>query len=92
MPVTPGYGAVFKSLDEPEPDESLTIERLSEEHATVRVSNGALQARCPAIWSASCPTTPAWSRTWWTSVWLVTGSEVVERLEVAARGQNHVVE
>ena len=33
----PGFGVVFADLDTPRPDESLLIERLSEEHATVRV-------------------------------------------------------
>ena len=32
-----GHGAVFESLDSSVPDRSLVIERLSEEHATVRV-------------------------------------------------------
>src|SRR5919106_426152 len=36
----PGYGVVLEGLDRPVPDESLVIERLSEEHATVRVRDG----------------------------------------------------
>src|SRR5262249_21221986 len=32
-----GYGAVFPAIDAPNPDDSIVIERLSEEHATLRV-------------------------------------------------------
>ena len=46
-------------------DETLTIERLSEEHATVRVDRRR-RASSRATASASSPTTPASSRTWWT--------------------------
>ena len=34
---TPGHGLVFGSLAATQPDTSIVIERLSEEHATVRV-------------------------------------------------------
>ena len=37
---TPGHGVVFAALDNPVPNEALPIERLSEEHATVRVLEG----------------------------------------------------
>ena len=41
----PGYGAVRRAIDAPDTDGSLLIERLSEEHATVRVTAGATALR-----------------------------------------------
>src|SRR5262249_10253183 len=35
---SPGYGLVFPSLNAEQPDTSIVLERLSEEHATARVS------------------------------------------------------
>jgi hypothetical protein len=40
---------VLQDLDTPTPDERLLIERLSEEHATVRVTGTTARSR-PAIW------------------------------------------
>lgn len=80
-----GYGVVFKSLEEPTPDESLTIERLSEEHATVRVTGeclldpGDLVRIVP---NHSCVVSNLVDR-----VWVVSGGEVVDQLEVDARGR-----
>ena len=60
-----GYGLVYPSLTALRPDPTIQIERLSEEHATARVSAGCRSS--PATASASSPTTPASSRTLRTS-------------------------
>ena len=82
----PGYGAVRRDVDNPEPDPSLLVERLSEEHANVRVvdgesplSTGALVRVVP---NHSCVVSNLVDH-----VWLVDGAQVVERLPVAARGR-----
>ncbi len=83
---TPGYGAVMQSLEAAAPDESLSIERLSEEHAAVRVKSG----DCPLapgdlvriVPNHSCPVSNLVDK-----VWLVDGDAVVEALDVAARGR-----
>jgi D-serine deaminase-like pyridoxal phosphate-dependent protein len=80
-----GYGAVLQSLTTFRPDEGLTIERLSEEHATVRVGGagapapGALVRIVP---NHSCVVSNLVDR-----IWVVEGEEVVGQLEVAARGR-----
>jgi D-serine deaminase-like pyridoxal phosphate-dependent protein len=82
---TPGYGAVIHALDGTEPDEGLLIERLSEEHATVRMKNGSsLQPGdlVRVIPNHSCVVSNLVD-----SVWLVDGVEVVDRMDVSARGR-----
>jgi len=80
-----GYGVVFKSLDETVPDDTLTIERLSEEHANVRVTGqsplkpGDLVRVAP---NHSCVVSNLVD-----SIWLVSERDVVDRLEIAARGR-----
>jgi len=86
LPGNAGYGTVFKSLDEPTPDESLTIERLSEEHATVRVSNGHCKL-APGDLVRVLPNHACVVSNLVDCVWLVSGTEVVDQLEVAARGR-----
>jgi D-serine deaminase-like pyridoxal phosphate-dependent protein len=82
---TDGYGAVMTSLDVTEPDDNLIIERLSEEHATVRVRGesrlqpGDLVRIVP---NHSCPVSNMVD-----SAWLVDGVTVVDSLGVAARGR-----
>jgi D-serine deaminase-like pyridoxal phosphate-dependent protein len=81
----PGFGIVFKDLDACEPDTSLLVERLSEEHATVRVSGprrlktGDLVRVLP---NHSCVVSNLVD-----AVWLVNGDEVVDELPIAARGR-----
>lgn len=82
----PGYGVVLEALDRPVPDESLVIERLSEEHATVRVrdrrsrlSPGDLVRVVP---NHSCVVSNLMDL-----VWLVRDGMVAGRLEIAARGK-----
>jgi D-serine deaminase-like pyridoxal phosphate-dependent protein len=82
----PGYGAVLRDIAGAEPDPSLLIERLSEEHATVRVTDGESSLRTGALVrlvpNHSCVVSNLVDR-----VWLVDGENVVEPLLVAARGR-----
>jgi D-serine deaminase-like pyridoxal phosphate-dependent protein len=83
---TPGYGVVLKDLDSSEPDERLLIERLSEEHATVRVVAG----DCPlepgnlvrVLPNHSCVVSNLVD-----CIRMMDGSRVVDTLAVAARGK-----
>jgi D-serine deaminase-like pyridoxal phosphate-dependent protein len=82
---TAGYGAVLRDLYSTEPDSSLLVERLSEEHATVRalapsrLRTGDLVRIVP---NHACVVSNLVD-----AVWLVDGDQVVERLPVAARGR-----
>ena len=85
-----GYGVVMTALDAAAPDESLLIERLSEEHATVRVRTprppnaAALQPGdlVRVVPNHSCVVSNLVDQ-----VWLVAGDEVQEQMDVSARGQ-----
>jgi len=83
---TAGYGVVLRAVDAVEPDPSLLIERLSEEHATVRVMEGDSHLRTGdlvrVIPNHSCVVSNLVD-----FVWLVDGDQVLERLPVAARGR-----
>jgi D-serine deaminase-like pyridoxal phosphate-dependent protein len=82
----PGYGVVFESLDAVAPDTALTIERLSEEHANVRVQGGQRRLETGdlvrVLPNHSCVVSNLVD-----AVWLVRGSEVVGELTVDARGR-----
>ena len=91
IPAAAGYGAVLagdrddarlRARDR----RALTIERLSEEHATVRVAGDDARSN-RAIASASCPTTPASVSNLVDVVRLVDGDSVIDTLPVAARGR-----
>jgi D-serine deaminase-like pyridoxal phosphate-dependent protein len=83
----PGHGLVFRSGDDA-PDPGLVIERLSEEHATVRVRSGAARPplepgdRVLVLPNHSCVVSNLVDE-----VLLVDGDNVLERLPVAARGK-----
>jgi D-serine deaminase-like pyridoxal phosphate-dependent protein len=80
----PGYGAVL-TADGTAIDESLTIERLSEEHATVRVTGGtALEPgdRVRVLPNHSCVVSNLVD-----AVRVVDGDRVLETVPVAARGR-----
>jgi D-serine deaminase-like pyridoxal phosphate-dependent protein len=83
---TAGYGAVLRSLDAREPEDALLVERLSEEHATVRVTAGPARLRTGdlvrIVPNHSCVVSNLVD-----TVWLVDGEDVIERLPVAARGR-----
>ena len=82
----PGYGAVLQDLHTAIPDERLVVERLSEEHATVRAVSGnhslPTGTLVRIVPNHSCVVSNLVD-----SVWLVDGDRVVERLPVAARGR-----
>jgi D-serine deaminase-like pyridoxal phosphate-dependent protein len=83
---TPGYGAVLRDPFVPEPDPALFIERLSEEHATVRVQEGTTRLGTGdlvrIVPNHSCVVSNLVDQ-----IWVVDGDAVVERLPVAARGR-----
>jgi D-serine deaminase-like pyridoxal phosphate-dependent protein len=81
----PGFGTVFSDLGAARPDDSLAIERLSEEHATVRVVAGAGRSigdLVRVLPNHSCVVSNLVD-----SVWLVEGETVLDELPVAARGR-----
>jgi D-serine deaminase-like pyridoxal phosphate-dependent protein len=81
----PGYGAVLTDLHSSAPDDSLVIERLSEEHAVVKTTRphsakpGDLMRVVP---NHSCVVSNLVDH-----VWLVDGERVLDRLDVSARGR-----
>jgi D-serine deaminase-like pyridoxal phosphate-dependent protein len=86
IPGSAGYGTIFTSLDEQKPDETLTVERLSEEHATVRVTNGHCSL-APGDLVRVLPNHACVVSNLVDCVWLVSGTEVVDQLEISARGR-----
>ena len=84
---SPGYGAVLRSIGGAQaPDEALRIERLSEEHANVRVSGGA-HALDPGDLVRIVPNHSCVVSNLVDAAWLVDGADVIERLEISARGR-----
>jgi D-serine deaminase-like pyridoxal phosphate-dependent protein len=83
---TPGYGVILRDLSAHEPEPSLLIERLSEEHATVRVIAGhtslSIGTLVRVVPNHSCVVSNLVD-----AVWLVEGQRVVSQLPVAARGR-----
>ncbi len=84
-----GHGAIFRdTIARPgaQPDEDLLIERLSEEHATVRVVSGSTPLepgdRVRVLPNHSCVVSNLVDQ-----VWVMDGGTVVEALPVAARGK-----
>jgi D-serine deaminase-like pyridoxal phosphate-dependent protein len=81
----PGYGVVFRDLESVEPDTRLLVERLSEEHATVRVTGecalepGNLVRLLP---NHSCVVSNLVD-----CIRIVDGLTVVDTVPVAARGR-----
>ena len=88
---SPGYGAIFHDLDVPPgatPDAHLIVERLSEEHATVRVTPGSAHPRLrPGDRVRLVPNHACVVSNLVDAAWLVDGGTVVERLPIAARGK-----
>jgi D-serine deaminase-like pyridoxal phosphate-dependent protein len=82
----PGYGAIFTDLSAQAPDPSLLVERLSEEHATVRVLGGPMKQRTGdlvrVLPNHSCVLSNLVD-----SVWMVDGDEAVSEMTIAARGR-----
>ena len=83
----PGHGAVLDSIDGPHtPDDELVIERLSEEHATVKVRSGAHRLR-PGDLVRVIPNHSCVVSNLVDVVWMVDGMDVGEPLPVSARGR-----
>lgn len=85
----PGYGAIFRNTvmtPGMRPDPDLIIERLSEEHATVRATSGVTPLepgdRVRVLPNHACAVSNLVDR-----VWLMEGERVVAALPVAARGR-----
>lgn len=82
----PGYGAIFTDLSAEAPEPSLLVERLSEEHATVRVLDGGARLRTGdlvrVLPNHSCVVSNLVD-----SVWMVRGGDVVTEMAIAARGR-----
>lgn len=82
-----GYGAILTDLTGATPDDSLVIERLSEEHAVVRALAGTTPLepgdRVRIIPNHACVVSNLADR-----IHLVDGLEILDTLPVAARGKN----
>ena len=86
---TTGHGAVFREVAAApgqSPDAHLIVERLSEEHATVRVTAGARPLR-PGDRVRVVPNHACVVSNLVDTVWLVDGDDVAGMLAVAARGR-----
>ena len=81
-----GFGDVFLHPHDSAPEPSLLVERLSEEHATVRVRSGSTPL-VPGDRVRLLPNHACVISNLFDYVHLVEGDEVVERLPVAARGR-----
>jgi D-serine deaminase-like pyridoxal phosphate-dependent protein len=83
----PGYGAVLESITgEQKQDGRLVIERLSEEHANVRVQGGSHPLQ-PGDLVRVVPNHSCVVSNLVDSAWMTDGEQVVERLEISARGR-----
>lgn len=81
----PGYGAVFMSSDENQPDASIVIERVSEEHAVCRVPESSPLRpgdRVRVLPNHACTVANLTDR-----LWLADDKGALEALPVAARGR-----
>ena len=83
---TPGYGVVLRDIASADPDTSLLIERLSEEHATVRVVDGDTTLSTGAL-VRIIPNHACVVSNLVDIVRLIDDDRVVETLPVAARGK-----
>jgi D-serine deaminase-like pyridoxal phosphate-dependent protein len=81
-----GYGVVQTDLRTPEPDRGLVIERLSEEHATVKVVGDGC-ALVPGDLVRIIPNHACVVSNLVDEAWIVNGDEAVDKLRVAARGR-----
>ncbi|HXW08802.1 MAG TPA: alanine racemase [Vicinamibacterales bacterium] len=81
-----GHGAVLQDLEATAPDEGLLVERLSEEHATVRVVGGTCALQ-PGDLVRIVPNHSCVVSNLVDSAWLIDGLEVLEPLPIAARGR-----
>lgn len=85
----PGHGVIFRDLamkTDDRPDDDLIVERLSEEHATVRVASGHTPLepgdRVRLVPNHSCVVSNLVDE-----AWVIDGMTVIESMPVAARGR-----
>ena len=83
---TPGYGVIQQALDDSTPDDRFVIERLSEEHATVRVVNGTTTL-VPGDLVRIIPNHACTVSNLVDEAWIVSHDEVADGLRIAARGR-----
>jgi D-serine deaminase-like pyridoxal phosphate-dependent protein len=87
---TPGYGTVFSDLDVRQPDESLVIERLSEEHAAARVLDDRSSSAGHRLKTGDLvrvlPNHSCVVSNLVDAVWIERDGEILGELPVAARG------
>jgi D-serine deaminase-like pyridoxal phosphate-dependent protein len=76
---------VLASVDADEPDDTLVVERLSEEHATVRAARPS-QLR-PGDLVRIVPNHSCVVSNLVDQVWVLDGEDVIERMDVSARGR-----
>ena len=81
-----GFGAVLDAVHSTQPDANLLIERLSEEHATVRV-RGSGSALKPGDLVRIVPNHACVVSNLMDEVWLVNGNYAVDRIDISARGR-----
>ncbi|MEO5894370.1 MAG: alanine racemase [Vicinamibacterales bacterium] len=82
-----GYGAVLRDVDGVQkPRTNLLMERLSEEHANVRVLDGERQLR-PGDLVRVVPNHSCVVSNLVDSAWMVSGTDVLEPLRISARGR-----
>lgn len=81
-----GYGAVLESLDSTRPEQSLLIERLSEEHATVRVRGSSSNLQ-PGDLVRIVPNHACVVSNLVNEVWLVSGNYALDQIDISARGR-----
>jgi D-serine deaminase-like pyridoxal phosphate-dependent protein len=81
-----GFGVVLESLESAQPDHGLLIERLSEEHATVRVRDRKSSLR-PGDLVRIVPNHACVVSNLMDEVWLVSGNYALDRIDIAARGR-----
>jgi D-serine deaminase-like pyridoxal phosphate-dependent protein len=81
-----GHGVVLQGLETSAPDERLQIERLSEEHATVRVTGGDCTL-APGDLVRIIPNHACTVSNLVDEAWIVNGRDAVDKLRIAARGR-----
>jgi D-serine deaminase-like pyridoxal phosphate-dependent protein len=85
---TPGYGAILDSVNGPQSaGGELLVERLSEEHANVRVTSGGSHPLETGDLVRIVPNHSCVVSNLVDAAWLVDGDTVLERLEISARGR-----
>ena len=86
----PGHGAIVYDLAMPngqQPDDGLIVERLSEEHATVRVADGHKSQLQPGDRVRIIPNHSCVVSNLVDDAWLTDGETVLEQLPITARGR-----